>query len=74
MPRLIGTASRVTAAGSPPKTIDEYVVRVNTGAAEVSVAHMRRPSGWAEPGQTAPRRTVSRPAPRNRRDSGADPR
>ena len=52
MPRLIETASRVTAAGSPPKTIDEYVGRVNTGAANVSMAHMHSPSGWAEPGQT----------------------
>ena len=52
MPRLIETASRVTAAGSPPKIIDEYVGRVNTGAEDVSVAHMRSPSGWAEPGQT----------------------
>ena len=52
MPQLIETASRVTAAGSPPKTIDEYVGRVNTGAANVSVAHMHSPSGWAEPGQT----------------------
>lgn len=52
MPRLIETASRVTAAGSPPKTIDEYVGRVNTGTDAVSIAHMRSPSGWAEPGQT----------------------
>lgn len=51
MPRLIETASRVTAAGEPPKTIDEYVGRVNTGEDAVSVAHMRSPSGWAEPGQ-----------------------
>lgn len=51
MPRLIETASRVTAAGEPPKTIDEYVGRVNTGDGAVSVAHMRSPSGWAEPGQ-----------------------
>jgi mannose-6-phosphate isomerase-like protein (cupin superfamily) len=51
MPRLIENASRVTAAGEPPKTIDEYVGRVNTGDTELSVAHMRSPSGWAEPGQ-----------------------
>ena len=51
MPRLIESPSRVTAAGEPPKTIDEYVGRVNTGDARVSVAHMRSPAGWSEPGQ-----------------------
>ena len=51
MPRLVPGPSRVTAAGGPPKTIDEYVGRVNTGDRRVSVAHMRSPSGWAEPGQ-----------------------
>lgn len=52
MPNLITSPSRVTAAGEPPKTIDEYVGRVNTGDARLSVAHMRSPSGWSEPGQT----------------------
>ncbi|ALE74733.1 hypothetical protein Ae168Ps1_4488 [Pseudonocardia sp. Ae168_Ps1] len=52
MPNLIENASRVTAAGTPPKTIDEHVGRVNTGTDRVSLAHMRSPSGWAEPGQT----------------------
>lgn len=51
MPELIRQPSRVTAAGEPPKLIDEYVGRVNTGQAELSIAHMRSPSGWAEPGQ-----------------------
>lgn len=51
MPRLIERPSRVTAAGEPPKTIDEYVGRVNTGDARLSVAHMRSPAGWSEPGQ-----------------------
>ncbi|HLU59550.1 MAG TPA: cupin domain-containing protein [Pseudonocardia sp.] len=51
MPRLIETPSRITAAGEPPKTIDEYVGRVNTGEQRLSVAHMRSPSGWSEPGQ-----------------------
>lgn len=40
------------AAGNKPKLIDEYVGRVNTGTAEASVAHMRSPGGWQEPGQT----------------------
>jgi mannose-6-phosphate isomerase-like protein (cupin superfamily) len=51
MPRLIASPTRVAAAGTPPKTIDEYVGRANSGTAAVSVAHMRSPSGWTEPGQ-----------------------
>lgn len=51
MPRLISNPTRVEAAGEPPKRIDEYVGRVNSGDPHVSVAHMRSPSGWAEPGQ-----------------------
>jgi ethanolamine utilization protein EutQ (cupin superfamily) len=52
MPTLIEQPTRVAAAGSPPKRIDEYVGRVNTGEQRVSVAHMRSPAGWVEPGQT----------------------
>src|SRR5215470_16261757 len=51
MPELIPEPSRVTAAGQPPKLIDEYVGRANTGQGSLSIAHMRSPSGWAEPGQ-----------------------
>src|SRR3954464_7982140 len=51
MPTLIERPTRVAAAGQPPKLIDEYVGRVNTGDARVSVAHMRSPAGWVEPGQ-----------------------
>jgi ethanolamine utilization protein EutQ (cupin superfamily) len=51
MPELIQHPSRVEAAGSEPKLIDEYVGRVNTGEERVSVAHMRSPAGWVEPGQ-----------------------
>jgi mannose-6-phosphate isomerase-like protein (cupin superfamily) len=51
MPELIPKPSRVAAAGQPPKLIDEYVGLANTGQAGVSIAHMRSPSGWAEPGQ-----------------------
>ena len=51
MPELIREPSRVAAAGQPPKLIDEYVGLANTGQAGVSIAHMRSPSGWAEPGQ-----------------------
>ena len=51
MPELIAEPSRVAAAGQPPKLIDEYVGQANTGQAALSIAHMRSPSGWAEPGQ-----------------------
>jgi mannose-6-phosphate isomerase-like protein (cupin superfamily) len=51
MPELISAPTRVPPAGSPPKTIDEYVGRVNTGGTGVSIAHMRSPAGWSEPGQ-----------------------
>ena len=51
MPQLIESPSRVEAAGTKPKLIDEYAGRVNSGEERVSVAHMRSPSGWVEPGQ-----------------------
>jgi mannose-6-phosphate isomerase-like protein (cupin superfamily) len=51
-PVLIASPTRVEAAGTKPKLIDEYVGRVNTGNGELSVAHMRSPGGWQEPGQT----------------------
>jgi mannose-6-phosphate isomerase-like protein (cupin superfamily) len=41
----------VTAAGEPPKLIDEFVGGASTGDARLSIARMRSPSGWAEPGQ-----------------------
>ena len=51
MPTLIAKPSRVQAAGTKPKVIDEYVGRVNTGQTDLSVAHMKSPAGWVEPGQ-----------------------
>lgn len=51
-PTLIANPTRVEAAGNKPKLIDEYIGRVNSGTDGVSVAHMRSPSGWQEPGQT----------------------
>ena len=52
MPTLIARPTRVEAAGNKPKLIDEYIGRVNSGTDAVSVAHMRSPGGWVEPGQT----------------------
>ncbi|MBM4363800.1 MAG: cupin [Deltaproteobacteria bacterium] len=51
MPTLVSAPTRIEAAGNKPKLIDEYVGRVNTGTTGVSVAHMRSPGGWVEPGQ-----------------------
>jgi mannose-6-phosphate isomerase-like protein (cupin superfamily) len=51
MPLLIEAPTRIEAAGNRPKLIDEYVGRVNNGEARVSIAHMRSPGGWVEPGQ-----------------------
>ena len=52
MPTLVAAPTRVSAAGNKPKLIDEYIGRVNSGHGAVSVAHMRSPAGWLEPGQT----------------------
>jgi mannose-6-phosphate isomerase-like protein (cupin superfamily) len=52
MPELIPNPTRITAAGNKPKLIDEHIGRVNNGESRLSVAHMRSPSGWVEPGQT----------------------
>ncbi len=52
MPTVIAKPKIVTAAGNKPKVIEEYVGRVNSHTEAVSVARMRSPSGWVEPGQT----------------------
>jgi mannose-6-phosphate isomerase-like protein (cupin superfamily) len=51
MPRLINAPSVIHAAGNKPKRIEEYAGRVNSGHADVSVARMKSPEGWLEPGQ-----------------------
>jgi mannose-6-phosphate isomerase-like protein (cupin superfamily) len=51
MPRKIEAPTRIEAAGNKPKLIDEYFGRMNSGHASLSVAHMRSPGGWVEPGQ-----------------------
>jgi mannose-6-phosphate isomerase-like protein (cupin superfamily) len=52
MPTLIASPSVVKAAGNKPKVIEEFVGRVNSGTEGVSIARMRSPGGWVEPGQT----------------------
>ena len=51
MPRLIESPSVIQAAGNKPKVIEEFVGRVNSGHSGVSVARMKSPAGWEEPGQ-----------------------
>ena len=52
MATLIQQPSIVQAAGNKPKIIEEYVGRVNSKTEGVSIARMKSPSGWVEPGQT----------------------
>jgi mannose-6-phosphate isomerase-like protein (cupin superfamily) len=51
MPTLIPSPTQITAAGNKPKLIREFIGRVNSQTAGVSVAHMQSPAGWVEPGQ-----------------------
>jgi mannose-6-phosphate isomerase-like protein (cupin superfamily) len=51
MPQVIEMPVRVEAAGEPPKLIDEFAGRASGGEERVSIARMRSPAGWSEPGQ-----------------------
>lgn len=51
MPRLIEAPTIVEAAGNKPKRIEEFAGRVNSGHDGISVARMKSPGGWLEPGQ-----------------------
>jgi len=50
MPKLISAPKVIPVPGN--KLIEEYIGRVNSGHAGVSIAHMHSPAGWSEPGQT----------------------
>lgn len=50
--QIINGPKRIQAAGEPPKLIEEFFGRVNSGSAAVSIARMVSPSGWSEPFQT----------------------
>ena len=52
MAKRIDAPRIIEAAGNKPKSIEEFVGRVASATAAVSVARMRSPSGWVEPGQT----------------------
>jgi mannose-6-phosphate isomerase-like protein (cupin superfamily) len=51
MVTIIKVPKRIEAAGTPPKRIEEFIGRVNSQTAGVSIARMVSPSGWSEPGQ-----------------------
>ncbi|HUN66422.1 MAG TPA: cupin domain-containing protein [Bacteroidota bacterium] len=52
MIRHINRPSVIEAAGNKPKIIEEYIGRVNSKTADLSIARMISPPGWIEPGQT----------------------
>lgn len=52
MPTLIPAPTIIQAAGNKPKQIEEFIGRVNSGTAALSLARMTSPAGWVEPGQT----------------------
>jgi len=52
MATLINQPTKIEAAGQPPKLIEEFIGRVNSGTTDLSIARMRSPRGWSEPGQT----------------------
>ena len=52
MPSLIPSPSIIRAAGNKPKVIEEFIGRVNSGTSNISIARMKSPCGWSEPGQT----------------------
>jgi nucleoside 2-deoxyribosyltransferase/mannose-6-phosphate isomerase-like protein (cupin superfamily) len=51
-PRHVRSPEVIQAAGVIPKRIEEFVGRVSTKTGELSLARMKSPKGWVEPGQT----------------------
>jgi len=52
MPTLLATPTVIKAEGNKPKLIEEFIGRVNSRTDALSIARMKSPSGWVEPGQT----------------------
>jgi quercetin dioxygenase-like cupin family protein len=51
MPTFIPSATKIEAAGNKPKVIEEFIGRINSDTGAVSIARMKSPAGWIEPGQ-----------------------
>jgi len=51
MARLIQNPTLIKAVGTPVKIIEEFVGRINSGEENISIARMKSPPGWEEPGQ-----------------------
>jgi mannose-6-phosphate isomerase-like protein (cupin superfamily) len=52
MPKKIKSPTIIKAAGNKPKIIEEFIGRVNSKTDALSIARMKSPPGWSEPGQT----------------------
>ena len=52
MATVINNPTIIEAAGNKPKIIEEFIGRVNSKTDDVSIARMKSPAGWVEPGQT----------------------
>lgn len=51
MTRIYASPTLIKAAGNKEKSIEEFIGRVNSGSSEISIARMKSPEGWEEPGQ-----------------------
>jgi quercetin dioxygenase-like cupin family protein len=51
MAQLIKSPTLIKAAGNKEKIIREFFGLANSKTAEVSIAYMKSPKGWEEPGQ-----------------------
>lgn len=49
---ILEKPTEIKAAGEPVKIIEEFIGNVNSSTDEISIARMRSPKGWSEPGQT----------------------
>jgi ethanolamine utilization protein EutQ len=52
MPTHLPHPTVIPAQGTPGKTIEEFIGRVNSRTATLSIAKMQSPAGWSEPGQS----------------------
>lgn len=52
MVKIISSPSIIKAAGNKPKVIEEFIGIVNSSDLKISIARMKSPYGWEEPGQT----------------------